>query len=112
MSASGSMASAAASAAWRKVSASAAAPVRPPSAAASRTGRSVAALTATRASAIGLQFVRYHTAAPTVGQSSAESAVNFSYHVRDVRRLRGHLDFRNQLVGGNRGLVVADATDR
>ena len=49
------------------------------SAPATRTGRSVAALTATRASAIGPPSVRYQTATPTDGQSSADSAENFAY---------------------------------
>ena len=45
----------------------------------SATGRSVAALTAIRASVMMSESSEYQTATPTVGQSSAERAVNFSY---------------------------------
>ena len=56
------------------------------------------ALMATRASAIWLDSIRNHAATPTVGQSSAESAVNFAYARADTRRLGGHVHVRNQLV--------------
>ena len=100
--------SAAASAAVAKVSGVGGAPVKIASAAVARTGRSVAALMATRASAIWLDSIRNHAATPTVGQSSADSAVNFAYAVQTPRRLGGHVHVRNQLVAFERRLVVAD----
>src|SRR5438046_8585743 len=71
--------SAAASAAFAKASRVGGALTSNASAAAMRVGRSVAALTAIRASVMTFESTEKQTAAPTVGQSSAERAVNFSY---------------------------------
>src|SRR6185436_6087218 len=82
MSVSGSTSAAAASAAAAKIAGPGGLPTRARSAPAIRIGRSVAALTAIRASAIRSPSERYQTATPTAGQSSADSAVNFAYQAR------------------------------
>src|SRR2546422_10930683 len=86
MSASGSTSWAAASLALANAASVASAPARVASAPDTRIGRSVAALTATRASAMRPPAARHQTATPTEGQSSADSAAYFAY---DVNTLAG-----------------------
>ena len=93
MSASVSAVSAAASAAVAKVSGVGEAPVKMPSVAVTRTGRSVAALMATRASAIWLASIRNHAATVLHLLGFDHEKLTYRYAGRDFRLtdVHGHV---------------------
>src|SRR5580693_413217 len=99
----GCTSSAAASAAFANISIVGDKPFNADSALETRMGRSVAALTAMRASAITSDSSRYQTAAPTAGQSSAESAVNFSYQAQTLAGCKG---MSTSAINSSRAIAV------